>query len=75
MQESFRIEQKKVIEVIARNLVFYESELSDDDAINTPMSRENRQQIESVVENLCQKYQYSRNGAISLIKALIKERY
>jgi serine protein kinase len=75
LQESFRIEQKKVIEVIARNLVFYESELSDDDAINTPMSRENRQQIESVVENLCQKYQYSRNGAISLIKALIKERY
>lgn len=76
LQESFRSEQKKVIQVIARNLVFYESEIMNkDDGMNTPMSRENREQIEQVVQKMCQKYQYSKSGAINLIKALIKERY
>ena len=76
LRESFRSEQKKVIQIISRNLVFFESEISNKkDSINTPMSRENREQIEQVVSKLCTKFHYSKNGAISLIKVLIKERY
>lgn len=78
LQESFRSEQRKVIEIIARNLVYYEAELTGKkvgDDVSTPLSEEHRKQIHQVVDNLVKKHKYSPNGAITLLQFLIKERY
>ena len=76
LQESFRAEQKKVIQVISRNIVFYEAELIEKDSMkNSPLSQENRDLIETVIVNLHEKHGHSKRGAVTVLKALIKERY
>ena len=61
---------------MANNIVFYESEFKEKDSdIKTPMSKENRGQIKKAIDELCANYEYSKRGAITLIKVLIKERY
>ncbi|MDC1174095.1 hypothetical protein OAT67_01765 [Bacteriovoracaceae bacterium] len=76
LQESFRNEQKKVLQVVARNLVFFEAELDDSKKkMSTPLSQENKQQIQTIVDNLINKFGYSQNGAISVMKFVIKEKY
>ena len=75
LQESFREEQKKVIQVISRNLVFYEAELFDKEDKGTPLSKENRELIDNVLNALHTEYGHSKEGAITIMKALIKERY
>lgn len=78
LQESFRSEQKKVIETVSRNLVFFEAELSSKkkgDDVSTPLSEDHRKQIHQVVDNLVKKHKYSMGGAIRLLQFLLKERY
>lgn len=75
LKESFRLEQKKVIETIAKNVVYYEAELNDEEQKRTPLSKEVRAQIEKIFANLQKKYGYSHNGALTLLKLVIKERY
>jgi serine protein kinase len=77
LQESFRAEQKKVIQNISRNMVFFEAEFSktlDPNQIS-PLSDENRKQIRSVLHNLEARFGYTEGAAMSLVKFLIKERY
>ena len=77
LQESFRSEQKKVIQNIARNMVFFEAEYSKtmDPSQSSPLSDENRKQIKSLLGNLEKKFGYTEGAAMSLVKFLIKERY
>jgi len=76
LQESFRNEQKKAIQAIAKNIVFYEAELADQsEKGHISLNKESREQIEKTVNNIKSKYGYSQNGAVALIKFLIKERY
>jgi predicted Ser/Thr protein kinase len=76
LQESFRGEQKKVIQVVSRNIVFFEAELAEKDSMaNSPLSQENRDLIETILTNLHKNYGHSKMGAITVLKALIKERY
>jgi predicted Ser/Thr protein kinase len=76
LQESFREEQKKVIQIISRNLVFYEAELVDEDENGaTPLSNDNRVLIDKIVDALQNKYGHTKEGAITVMKALIKDRY
>lgn len=76
LQQTFRNEQKVLIENISKNLVFYVAERSEESRKTaTPLSEENRKQIQTIVDNLIEKYKYSENGALTLIKYLIKERY
>lgn len=76
LQESFRNEQKKAIQIIANNIVYYEAEMMDDTvAKHVSLNKEEREQIETTVNNIKSKYGYSQNGALALIKFLIKERY
>jgi predicted Ser/Thr protein kinase len=77
LQESFRSEQKKVIENISRNMVFFEAEYAQTMDINqtSPLSDDNRKQIKSVLANLEKKFGYTEGAAMSLVKFLIKERY
>jgi serine protein kinase len=77
LQESFRSEQKKVIENISRNMVFFEAEFAQTMDLNhsSPLSDENRKQIKSVLANLEKRFGYTEGAAMSLVKFLIKERY
>ncbi len=76
LQESFRIEQKKVIVNISKNIVFYEAEsIKNDNNLATPLSEENRKQIKMVIKNLEEKFGYNFDSAMNLVKFLIKERY
>jgi serine protein kinase len=77
LKESFREEQKKFIQDMSKHIVYYEAEfLSTEYQANTsPLTEDNRQQIELVLSNLTKKYGYSKKGAFNLIKQLIKDRY
>ncbi len=77
LQESFRIEQKKVIMNISRNILFFEAEYSKtlDPNQSSPLSDENRKMIKAVLKNLETRFGYTEGAAMSLVKFLIKERY
>jgi serine protein kinase len=78
LQQSFRNEQKKAIKQIAKNIVFYEAELSNQKhsvTEKTPISSEDRKHIDKVIGHMTEKYRYSKMAALSLVKYLIKERY
>lgn len=75
LQESFRGEQLKVISTISNNIVFYQSEQSEDSDKETPLSKENKELIQNVIDNLMKKYYYSKRGAMALIQYTIKNKY
>ena len=79
LQESFRNEQKKVIQNIAQNLVFFEAELEKKEQgkkmTGSTLSDKNREQIMVTLKNLTTQYHYTQSGAMSLMKYLIKELY
>jgi serine protein kinase len=76
LQESFRNEQKKQIIAIAKNLVFFEAETGPEgQTMKTPLSQDNRKLITQTIDNLCKKYGHTQNGALSMMRYLIKERY
>jgi len=68
LQETFREEQKKFIAQISKNLVYFETE-------NAPLNDKNREEIETIIQNMMKKYHYTRNGALTQLKWLLKERY
>lgn len=79
LQESFKEEQNKVIQMIANNIVFYEKEQSNSESgkqkIDTPMSEEHKKVLDGVVLSLSTKHNYSTKGSIKCIKFLIDNRY
>jgi predicted Ser/Thr protein kinase len=77
LQESFRIEQKKVITAISKHLVFFEAENSKNPnaSAGTPLSDDNRKQIKMILKNLESRFGYTEEAAMSLMKFLIKEKY
>lgn len=77
LQESFRIEQKKVIMNISKNIMFFEAEFSKtmDPTQSSPLSDENRKIIKMVLKNLETRFGYTEGAAMQLVKFLIKERY
>ncbi len=76
LQESFRNEQKKVIRNISQNLVYFQAEMNDSkNKMPQNLAKEDRGQIQAVLENLTTKFGYSQKGAFELIQFMIKERY
>lgn len=80
LKESFRVDQKEVILNISKNIVFYESEITetretDNKDNKTPLTKENRELLERVVGNLMNKYGYSQMGALTVLKFIIKDKY
>ncbi len=73
LQETFRKEQKKIIDNIGKNLVLYLSERQE--KVNHNISTDVREQILQVIRSLQDKYHYSENGAISSLQYLLKMRY
>ncbi len=74
LQQSFRGEQKKVIDKIATNLIFYIEELKEEGE-NPSLSDKDRQQIKSMITELQENCHYSQRGSINILKYLIKKRY
>lgn len=76
LKESFRNEQKKIIKNIGKSLMFYMRELEDDEeGKRSGLSDEGRAQIEGVLEQLHEKFGYTKMGAITSLKHLLKKRY
>ena len=78
LKESFRNEQKKIINSIGSNLLFYLKELNDKKTgatVPSGMSSQNRDQILKVIDLLRERYGYSEEGAINCLQYLIKKRY
>jgi serine protein kinase len=73
LQESFRKEQKKILDKIGKNLVLFLSEKKEN--TNHNIDTDVREQIVMVVKSLQNKYHYSENGAISSLQYLLKMRY
>ncbi len=72
LQESFRKEQKKIIDKIGRNLVLY---LAEKKGGHHNVEKEVRDMIINIITTLQDKYHYSENGAISSLQYLLKMRY
>ena len=79
LKESFRTEQKKSIQNISKNLVFfiseYEQEKKQLGKTPSPLNEEGRTQIRQVIQNLHKNNGYSEEGALNLLRLLVKERF
>ncbi len=74
LQETFREEQKKTIANISKNLVFFQAEITTKDK-EVQLSDKHRKLLTNVIEQLHNKFGYSKHGAIRLVKYLIDEKY
>ena len=85
LQESFRNEQKSFIQDISKTLVFYEAHLEKmlgaqkeshpEEKSQKNLSQREISQITLIIENLQKNFQYTKEGAISILRYVIKERY
>jgi predicted Ser/Thr protein kinase len=73
LQESYRKEQKKVIDKIGKNLVLYLAEKHE--GTRNGLEITVKDQITGIIDTLQKKYHYSENGAISSLQHLLKMRY
>lgn len=73
LQESFRKEQKKIIDKVGMNLVLYLAEKQEN--INQNIPRDVKEMVVNIIRALQEKYHYSENGAISSLQYLLKMRY
>lgn len=69
LRQSFREEQKKVINRIGENLVYYKS----DKKIN--LNKDVAKEIDSVINNLTKRFYYREETALKMLQYLIKNRY
>ena len=74
LQQSFRKEQKKLIDKISKNLVIFLDELDDGQKREKSLNEDNRNLIKNVISHL-QEAGYSRDGAINCLKYLLKKMY
>jgi serine protein kinase len=74
LQESYRNEQKKIIDKLTKQLVIILDEHSNPKG-NNGVNEEATITFEKIIHNLKQKYGYSEQGALSMLRALIHERY
>ena len=78
LRESFRNEQKKIINSVGTNLVFYFRELQDTKEgknVKSGLTDSGRKQIEKILDHLDKTFGYTQEGAINCLKYLIKKRY
>ena len=78
LKESFRNEQKKIIDKVGKNLVYFLDELENEKEnkrIKTGLDDKGREQIQEILKHLDEKFGYTQHGAINSLKYLIKKRY
>lgn len=78
LKETFRNEQKKIIDQVGKNLVYFVEEIENkknNKNIKSGLSSDGRDQIQNILDHLNTKHGYSERGAINCLKYLIKKRY
>jgi serine protein kinase len=77
LKQSFRNEQKKVLEKISRNLVFYIKDFYSEEGESSKnlMSPKDKKRIDEILDMLSEKYHYSRPGSLHLLDTLIRKKY
>ena len=75
LKETYRNEQKKIIDAIGENLVFYFEELQDTESKNSGLTDSGREQIQNILSHLHEKFGYTDSGSINCLRHLIKKRY
>jgi len=75
LKETFRNEQKKIIDQIGKNFLFFLAELEKDSNGKSGMTAESRDQIQTILDHLNEQFGYSERGAINCLQFLIKKRY
>ncbi len=75
LKETFRNEQKKIIDTVGKNLIYYLEDLEEDRTNHTSINQKHKQQIDAIFRELTEKYSYSKLGAINCFKYLVKKRY
>lgn len=76
LQESFRIEQEKMIKIVSANIVFYEKEIvENEDSTKKQMNAKHRDMIDKILDNLMSNCDYNKLTAFSLLKYIISEKY
>lgn len=78
LKESFRDEQKKVIQKISQNLIFYIAESSEQEEgkkMGSGLDPKNKKSIDELIDKLKEQYGYSQKGTLTLLKHLINSRY
>jgi serine protein kinase len=73
LQESFRKEQKKIIDKVGMNLVLYLAERKEN--INQNIPKDIKESISHILKAMQEKYHYSENGAITSLQYLLRMRY
>ena len=73
LQESFRKEQKKIIDKIGKNLVLYLAEKNEKSHYG--VEQKVQDQIQGITDTMTKKFHYSENGAITSLQYLLKMRY
>jgi predicted Ser/Thr protein kinase len=73
LQETFRKEQKKIIDKVGKNLVLYLAEKEEN--VNQNIPKDIMDMILNIINTLQKKYHYSENGAITSLQHLLKMRY
>jgi serine protein kinase len=73
LKESFRADQKAILDKVSKNLIVYLKE-KDEENRNT-LNDENQQVIESIFTSMREKYNYSEKGAHKLLNFLIRKMY
>lgn len=74
LQESYRNEQKKVIDKLTKQLVVILDEHTNPKG-HSSLNDEAKSTFDKILTNLKTKYGYSHEGALSMLRALIQERY
>ena len=78
LKESFRNEQKKYIQTLSNHIVFYEKAIMDKNQASTIEEATNKKEIEDikkVISSLAETYNYSKKGALSLLKNVLNAKY
>ncbi|MCY4643258.1 MAG: hypothetical protein OXB88_01435 [Bacteriovoracales bacterium] len=76
LKESFHKKQKRKVQNIAKDLVYFIAEKSGDKAINAAsLGKEGRDEIVITINNLKKRFHYSEEGAIKLLQYTIQELY
>lgn len=78
LRETYRNEQKKIIDAIGTNIIYYLAELSntkEGKVRKSGLTDSGRKQIEMILDKLMDNFGYSKDGAINCLKYLIKKRY
>jgi serine protein kinase len=74
LKESFREEQKNVIDTISKNLVYYDTSKKES-KVKKELTKDSKKIIDDCISNLTSKFSYTKEGTLRLIKFLIKEKY